>query len=143
MRTLLSALALASILFVACDTKDDDNPIIPPNDSKDSTRIMSANETVTATTTKVKVTSDQKWTIYDGLIPRSYNTHDVTITASAFTAGTIVVSYLRNDTTVFTHTVTTDTTTWLKAAQVVSKFTNVRFNATNATGVVTAKCVGK
>lgn len=136
----------AAILLAACTSSTDTTPVDPnPNNGAsgaDTTSVSERGDTVKIDISKVNSTFQKSYTVY--MLRPSKTLHDVTMTSvKGLTSGSVTVSAMKNEETLWQHTFTTDSTTWNVSGQIQGAIGTIRVQWTAATGRIEGRFIGR
>lgn len=136
----------AAILLAACTSSTDTTPVDPnPNNGAsgaDTTSVSERGDTVKINISKVNSTFQKSYTVY--MLRPSKTLHDVTMTSvKGLTSGSVTVSAMKNEETLWQHTFTTDSTTWNVTGQIQGAIGTIRVQSTAATGRIEGRFIGR
>jgi len=136
----------AAILLAACTSSTDTTPVDPnPNNGAsgaDTTSVSERGDTVKIDISKVNSTFQKSYTVY--MLRPSKTLHDVTMTSvKGLTSGSVTVSAMKNEETLWQHTFTTDSTTWNVSGQIQGAIGTIRVQSTAATGRIEGRFIGR
>jgi len=136
----------AAILLAACTSSTDTTPVDPnPNNGAsgaDTTSVSERADTVKIDISKVNSTFQKSYTVY--MLRPSKTLHDVTMTSvKGLTSGSVTVSAMKNEETLWQHTFTTDSTTWNVSGQIQGAIGTIRVQSTAATGRIEGRFIGR
>lgn len=136
----------AAMLLAACTSSTDTTPVDPNPDNgvtgADTTNVMQRDDTVSIDIWKGNSTYQQSYTVY--MLRPSKTLHDVTMTSvKGLTSGSVTVSAMKNEETLWQHTFTTDSTTWNVTGQIQGAIGTIRVQSTAATGRIEGRFIGR
>ena len=136
----------AALLVAACASSTDTTPVDPnPNNGAsgaDTTSVSERGDTVKIDITKANSTFQKSYTVY--MLRPSKTLHDITMkSVNGLTSGSVTVSVMKNEETLWQHTFTTDSTTWNVTGQAQGAIGTVRVQSTSATGRIEGRIVGQ
>lgn len=137
---------LAALALVSCSETSDPNPVDPNPDNRvsgdDTTLVSQVGDTVSIDIWKGNSTFQRSYTVY--MLKPSKTLHDITMkSVNGLTSGSVTVSVMRNEETLWQHTFTTDSTTWNVTGQAEGAIGTVRVQSTSATGRIEGRIIGR
>lgn len=137
---------LAALILAACSSSTDSTPIDPNPDNgvpgADTTLINQLGDTVTVDIWKGNSTYQQSYIVY--LLQPSKTLHDITMRSPrGLTSGSVTVTVMKNEETLWQHTFTTDSTTWNVTGQAQGAIGTITVQSTSATGRIEGRIVGR
>lgn len=127
-----TVLVVGAILLTSCE--EDSQPVDPTPSQIDSISYVSTNDTIDVRVWMETYTGSTIQPAMFFLGP--YTNHSIELEVDSMVAGTVNVAYLNGTTVVWQHTVTTAESSWRAEGETGSAFDAIRFQATDATGVV-------
>lgn len=108
----------------------------------DTTTVSQLGDTVSIDIWKGNSTYQQSYTVY--LLRPSKTLHDITMkSVKGLTSGSVTVSAMKNEETLWQHTFTTDSTTWNVTGQIQGAIGTIRVQSTAATGRIEGRFIGR
>lgn len=136
----------AAIALAAWSCSTDTTPVDPNPDSgvsgADTTSVYERDDTVTVDISKGNSTFQKSYTVY--MLKPSKTLHDISMqSAQGITSGSVTVSVMKNEETLWQHTFTTDSTTWTVTGQAQGSIGTIRVQSTSATGRIIGRIIGR
>jgi len=137
---------LAAATLVACSETTDPNPVDPNPDNgvtgADTTLVSQLGDIVKVDIRKGNSTFLKSYNVF--MFSPSKTQHDVTLSSpKGLSSGSVTVSVMKNEETLWQHTFTTDSTTWNAAGQIQGSIGTIKVRSINATGRIEGSIVGR
>ena len=137
---------LAAAALVACSETTDPNPVDPNPENgvtgADTTVVSQLGDTVNVDIWKANSTYLKSYSVF--IFTPSKTQHNVTMSSpKGLSSGSVTVSVMKNEETLWQHTFTTDSTTWNVAGQIQGSIGTIKVQSTKATGRIEGRIGGR
>jgi outer membrane biogenesis lipoprotein LolB len=145
MKNLFLAIAVAALLAACSSDTVDPTPDPNPTDTvsgADTTFVQQLADTVAIDIWKGNSTYLKSYSVY--LARPSKLQHDITFSSlKGLSSGSVTVSVMKNEETLWQHTFTTDSTTWNVTGQAQGSISTIKVQSSKATGRIEGRIIGR